>query len=219
MANPSFKNRLSYANHWRQRRKKRLTELWHSPDKNHLDLLFAGLDYLGATDLYEATITYFAPSSRPLSTRELALLKPYFGNSVPYDLIRIDERAHIGPRTGRFCYVSFHTINSWGRMSDATLVHEVVHVWQYTHRGAAYVPRALRAQRSEMKYNYGGLVALDEAYELEDFNYEQQADIIEDAFRLANGYQAQWVPGRGAEVLPYYQPYLAELRGATYRPW
>ena len=219
MPRSPFQTRLTYTTHWRHRRRKRLKALWQAPNRNWLDLIFAGLDYLGATDLYEATITYFAPSLRPLSTRELALLKPYFGNSVPYDLIRIDERAHIGPRTGRFCYVSFHTINSWGRMSDATLVHEVVHVWQYTHRGAAYVPRALRAQRSEMKYNYGGLVALDEAYELEDFNYEQQADIIEDAFRLANGYQAQWVPGRGAEVLPYYQPYLAELRGATYRPW
>ena len=219
MPKSPFQTRLTYTTRWRNRRQKRLKALWQAPNRNWLDLIFAGLDYLGATDLYEATITYFAPSLRPLSTRELALLKPYFGNSVPYDLIRIDERAHIGPRTGRFCYVSFHTINSWGRMSDATLVHEVVHIWQYTHRGAAYVPRALRAQRSEMKYNYGGLAALDESYELEDFNYEQQADIIEDAFRLANGYQAQWVPGRGAEVLPYYQSYLAELRAATYRPW
>ena len=47
---------------------------------------------------------------------------------------------------------------------------------------------------------------------LEDFNYEQQADIIEDAFRLANGYTPQWVLGRGAEVLPVYYPYLTEIR-------
>lgn len=98
-------------------------------------------------------------------------------------------------------------------MRPPTLVHEVVHIWQYTRHGAAYIPRALYAQTTPEGYNYGGLAPLQAMSELEDFNYEQQADIIEDAFRLANGYQAQWVVGRGAEVLPAYYPYLEEIRG------
>ncbi|OAV42755.1 hypothetical protein [Lewinella sp. 4G2] len=221
MAYPTFTQRLAYAKRWRSRRGERLAALWAKPLslRGALDLFFAGLDYVGFSDLYEATTTLFAPRSRPLTPRERALLKPYFGNSIPWDLIRIDERAWVGPRFANLCYVSLHTINSWGPMSDHVLVHEVVHVWQYTHRGAAYIPRALYAQTTEMGYNYGGLMELDAAYELEDFNYEQQADIIEDAFRLANGYQAQWEPGRGAEILPYYQPYLAEIRAANYQPW
>ncbi len=216
----SFLRRLAFASRWRARRRARLVELWRQPISPawSLDLLFALLDYSGVTDFYEACTTAFS-GARPLTPRERNLLLPYFGHSIPYDLIRIDERARLGPKSHRICYVSFHTINSWGPMPDHVLVHEVVHVWQYTHRGAAYIPRALYAQTTPMGYNYGGLDRLDAAYELEDFNYEQQADIIEDAYRLANGYQAQWVPGRGAEVLPYYQPYLAEVRRYEYSRW
>ena len=217
----AFLHRLRFTIRWRARRRERLVGLWrrHLSTLWGLEVAFAVLDYLGLCDLYEASASALADGTRPLTTRELALLRPYFGNSIPYELIRIDERAWVGPRTHRICYVSFHTINSWGPMHDHTLIHEVVHVWQYTHRGAAYIPRALYAQTTLEGYDYGGLQALDEAYELEDFNYEQQADIIEDAFRLANGLQAQWVPGRGAEALSYYQPYLSELRAHDYRPW
>ncbi|WP_273444293.1 hypothetical protein [Neolewinella agarilytica] len=177
-----------------------------------VDICFAALDLVGLFDFWEVVSNTLTPGIRSLTERELRLLKPIFGDSVPYPLIRIDERAWVGPRFGRFCYVSFLTINSWGPMHPATLVHEVVHVWQYTHRGAVYIPRALRAQWSEMGYNYGGLAPLQSAACLEDFNYEQQADIIEDAYRLANSFEAQWVPGRGAEILPVYYPFLAEVR-------
>ena len=181
-----------------------------------LDVLFGLADLVGAFDLYELLTSGLFPNTRPLSVEEYNLLFPIFGDSVPYHLIRIDERALIGPSWAGFFYVSFHTINSWGPMRPPTLVHEVVHVWQYTHRGAAYIPRALHAQTTEEGYNYGGLEPLQEKSGLEDFNYEQQADIIEDAFRLANGYQAQWVRGRGAEVLPVYHPYLEEIRSKPY---
>jgi hypothetical protein len=181
-----------------------------------LDMLFALADMVGFFDLYELLTSGLFPNTRPLSPAEYNLLFPIFGDSVPYHLIRIDERALIGPSWAGFFYVSFHTINSWGPMQPPTLVHEVVHIWQYTHRGAAYIPRALYAQTTEEGYNYGGLESLQEHSELEDFNYEQQADIIEDAFRLANSYQAQWVRGRGAEVLPVYYPYLEEIRSKRY---
>ncbi len=179
-------------------------------------MLFAFGDLVGLFDLYEAFTNTLFPGTRSLTEEEIIMLRPIFGNSVPYKIIRIDDRAYVGPFWARFCYVSFHTINSWGTMSPPTLVHEVVHIWQYTHRGAAYIPRALYAQTTKMGYNYGGLLPLRAATQLEDFNYEQQADIIEDAFRLANGWQTQWVKGRGAEVLPDYYKYLEEIRNASY---
>jgi len=199
---------------WRHLRWQRLRQLVSQPFSIAMlvDAWCALLDLVGLFDLWEIASNILTPGIRSLREKELRLLKPIFGDSVPYHLIRIDERAWIGPRFGNFCYVSFLTINSWGPMHPATLVHEVVHVWQYTHRGAVYIPRALRAQWSEMGYNYGGLGPLQSAATLEDFNYEQQADIIEDAYRLANGIQAQWVRGRGAEVLPVYYPFLAEVR-------
>lgn len=176
-----------------------------------LEIFVALVDMIGFFDLYETLTNTFTPGIRSLSPEEQHFLKPIFGESVPWHLIRIDERAWIGPRWGNFCYVSFHTINSWGPMTKHTLVHEVVHVWQYTRMGAVYIPRALAAQRSTMRYDYGGVEPLRRNTHLESFNYEQQADIIEDAFRLANGYRAQW-HGLGPEVLPYYYPYLREVR-------
>jgi hypothetical protein len=213
-----FKQRLGLIAKKFSLRRKRLVKLVRRPFSwlGLLDILFAFLDILGLFDLYEALTNAIFPAARQLTQEEVAMLRPIFGNSVPYDQIRVDERAYVGPSWVKFYYVSFHTINSWGPMSAPTLVHEVVHVWQYTHRGAAYIPRALYAQTTEMGYNYGGLAPLREANQLEDFNYEQQADIIEDAFRLANGWQAQWVRGRGAEVLPDYYKFLEEIRNTTY---
>lgn len=195
------------------RRRKQLAEVRRRAQGGQglLEILFAVLDLVGFFDLYEAATNALTPGIRPLNNAERHLLRPIFGDSVPWDLIRLDERAWIGPRWGNFCYVSFHTINSWGPMADHVLVHEVVHVWQYTRRGAAYIPRALAAQNSAMGYDYGGLEPLRNNNRLEDFNYEQQADIIEDAYRIVNGYRAQW-HGLGAEVLPYYYPYLREVR-------
>jgi hypothetical protein len=91
-------------------------------------------------------------------------------------------------------------------------VHELVHVWQYVHRGAIYIPRALAAQRTPAGYDYGGWVGLRDARTLDDFNYEQMADVIEDAFRLAEGYPPQWIRGTVAENLPGFRPFLIELR-------
>ncbi|MCP9236376.1 hypothetical protein [Lewinella sp. JB7] len=184
------------------------------------DRFFQWLDLCLVFDFYEACTSLCSPSIRPLTGGEIYTLRTVFGNSIPYELMRVDERAHLGPRQYRFLYVSFHTVNSWGPVSTPTLVHEAVHVWQYVHRGAIYIPRALAAQRSAMRYNYGGLNALAGAERLEDFNYEQMADLVEDAFRLANGYPAQWVRGRTAKVLHYYYPYLEELRDfALPRPY
>lgn len=176
------------------------------------DRLFQWLDFLGVCDAYQWISTLFAPRLRPLTPEELHQLYPIFGDSVPYARIRIDERAWIGPRQARFCYVSFYTINSWGPMTPPTLVHEVVHVWQYVHLGALYIPRALAAQRTAAGYDYGGLIGLERARRLADFNYEQMADVIEDAYRLSQGYPPQWLRGRGAECLPAFYPFLEELQ-------
>jgi len=175
-----------------------------------LEISITIIDLLGGFDVYAALTNTLSPGVRSLTKAERHYLYPIFGDSVPWKLIRVDERAWCGPRWGKFCYVSAYTINSWGPMEPHILVHEVAHIWQYTRVGAAYIPRALAAQRSAMGYNYGGIAALKEGRGLADFNYEQQADIIEDAYRLANGYPAQW-HGYGAEVLPVYYPYLREI--------
>ena len=119
---------------------------------------------------------------------------PIFGDTIQYDRVRIDERAVLGPPQLKICYVSFYTINAWGGMSNALLIHEMVHIWQFQQWGSVYIPRALKAQGSAEGYNYGGAPAVANWARrdgrLEDFNPEQQADLIARllaiAKRLAN---------------------------------
>jgi len=124
------------------------------------------------------------------------MAKEIFGNAINYDRIRIDESAYLGPKQQQICYVSFYIINSWGKMQNSILIHELVHVWQYENMGAVYIPRALWAQTTDEGYNYGGLenlvIALSENKTIYDFNLEQQGDIIADYFRVKNGYSPEW---------------------------
>lgn len=192
---------------WRQWQDVRATAVGSA---GRWEVFFALLDLIGVLVWYEIITNGCVPGVRPLRPAERHFLAPIFGDSISWELVRIDERAWLGPRQQGFCYVSGFTINTWGPISPSVLVHEMVHVWQYEQVGAAYIPRALRAQYSEMGYDYGGLVPLQEHDSLAAFNYEQQADIIEDAFRLTQGLPAQW-HGYGPEVLPAYYPYLREV--------
>ena len=154
------------------------------------------LEIFGLPEIYE-TITDFAkPSTRPLHDWEISMAREIFGNAINYQRVRVDESAYLGPRQQLFCYASFYIINSWGPMKNSTLIHELVHIWQYENMGAVYIPRALWAQTTDVGYNYGGLdqikLSLLQNETLYDFNLEQQGDIISDYFLLKNGYPPQW---------------------------
>jgi hypothetical protein len=156
----------------------------------------------------------FKPGTRPLDSREIALGRMVFGDSIRYEKVRLDERSRIGCRRYGFAYVGFYCINSWGKMSDPVLVHELMHVWQYQRVGSVYIPRALRAQRSREGYNYGGPEALREKKKLADFNYEQQADIVADYFCLQQGWSPRWcAPDRA--LLPLFEPFIREIKNVV----
>ncbi|MEM6395657.1 MAG: hypothetical protein AAF741_04865 [Bacteroidota bacterium] len=174
-------------------------------------LLF--LDLIMLFDLYEWSSNLLSPNTRRLRPAEVQILKTVYGNALPYSHIRIDERAHLGPRQKRFCYVSFHTINSWGPMHDALLIHEAMHVWQYVHYGALYIGEAVRAWSSEMGYNYGGGEYLRSHASISNFNFEQQADIMADAFRVMHGGRAYWSPD--SSCLEDFEPYVTEVKNRS----
>lgn len=158
-------------------------------------LLLLILDLLGVVEIYEALATTLKTNTRPLTEEEIERAKPIFAETINYKRIRIDEHARLGPQQYQFCYVSFHTINSWGEMSDDVLIHELVHVWQYERFGALYIGKALMAQWEE-GYDYGGRRRLtkvkNEGGKLVDFNFEQQADIVMDFYRLRTGRATRW---------------------------
>ncbi|MEL6945484.1 MAG: hypothetical protein AAFO82_22755, partial [Bacteroidota bacterium] len=85
----------------------------------------------------------------------------------------------------------------------------------YQHLGAAYIPRALWAQRTQEGYNYGGVTALQMAIQTNkkfwEFNYEQQGDIVADYFRISHGYSPCW--GRGTiDDLWVYEYFMEQVR-------
>lgn len=163
-------------------------------------------DWLGLVELYEGLSAMSKFRSRPLDAEESKRAKLIFGDTIDLQRVRIDERAWLGPKQYQFCYVSFHTINSWGLMRDDILIHELVHVWQYERFGAIYIAKALQAQAGE-GYDYGGWARLNIVKrtrgKLLDFNFEQQADIVMDYYRLLTGRTARWGNATAGNILEY----------------
>lgn len=164
-----------------------------------IELVIYFLDILGFPEFYETVMDFVKFNSRSMYDWEIDLAKTVFGDSINYKRVRIDELSITGPKQKNFCYVSFYIINSWGKMQNSTLLHELTHVWQFEQMGSVYIPRAIKAQYSKMGYNYGGISALsayrEQGKSFLSFNLEQQGDIISDYFRIKEGYQPRW--GRG----------------------
>jgi hypothetical protein len=123
-------------------------------------------------------------NTRSLTAQERQAAQRVFGGSIDLDLVRLDERAVIGPAFSQRQYTSFHTINGWGPTPRDVLLHELTHVWQYERAGAIYMPQALHAQLFGEGYDYHGSAGLTAAKaagrDLLSFNREQQAQIVQD---------------------------------------
>lgn len=171
------------------------------------------LELFALPEIYESISSFLKYNTRPLTDHEMAVGLSIFGESLDFDLVRVDNRAYLGPKQRHFAYVSFHTVNSWGDISDAHFIHELMHIWQYERMGAMYIPRSLAAQKTEMGYNYGGVEALAaHRHEgLDAFNLEQQADIIADYYRLSHDLPPKW-GNATREDLPIYETYIKELK-------
>ena len=183
--------------------------------------LFLLFDCLAFPEIYETLMDLVKWRSRALTEQEQKLAAFIFGDSVALWRVRIDDRAWLGPKQYRIAYVSFYTINSWGQLSVPLLVHELVHVWQFEKHGSRYIVESLWAQRSDEGYNYGGEDRLQQAAYagewLDAFNFEQQAEIIEDYYRLLAGMKPQWGSNKRGRLMLQYQ-YVKELNPAAHPP-
>lgn len=171
------------------------------------------IELFGIIEIYESLTSLVKFNTRPLTENEIAIALNVFGETINYELIRIDRRAYIGAKKMNIAYVSFHTINSWGKLRKDIFIHELMHVWQYERMGAMYIPLALSAQKTKMGYNYGGVPMLWENAEqgLKAFNLEQQADIVADYYRIIRGYRPNWGNGTTKD-LPIYERYVQQVR-------
>ncbi len=164
-------------------------------------------------ELFDLLMLLLKPNSRSMTNIEISEAKKVFGSSLPYKMIRIDEKslmAVLGARVNKnkhLGFVLFRTVNFTRKLDSrpanndmAWLIHELVHVWQAEHIGTDYIPEALHAQKTS-GYGYGGTETLKKKWELEDFNREQQADIIRNAYRNLN-----------SENSIFYEKYLKAIR-------
>ncbi|MEM6379522.1 MAG: hypothetical protein AAF705_15050 [Bacteroidota bacterium] len=179
-----------------------------------IELLVLVFDLMGLSELYEGISAIIKWPTRALNDVELSLAKSIYGDTIRWDRVRIDERAWLGPKQFRLCYVSGFIINSWGPMSKAIFIHELMHIWQYQRLGLVYIPRALRAFHSFENYNYGGWLSLKTVKEkggsLWDFNLEQQADIVADYYRIRAGDRPHWGNASNSEI-EVYQYFIDQL--------
>lgn len=152
------------------------------------DTLFYLFDCMAIPEIYDAIMNLLKTNTRPLTAAEVELGYNVFGNSIDYNLIRIDDRARFGTKNMAAAYVSFNTINYMHKIKKEVFIHELVHIWQFQNFGSIYIARAIKAQRSSEGYNYGGSPNLYQVMlrggSLFDFNFEQQADIIEDYYKM-----------------------------------
>lgn len=174
------------------------------------DTSFYFLDILSIPDIYQLLMQLFKWNTRKMTEQEIALGYQIFGSSIRYDLVRVDATAKFGTKKIAVAYVSFNTINYNKKIKKEIFIHELVHIWQYQRFGSIYVARAIKAQRSKEGYEYGGApnlyVKMLQGAKLTDFNFEQQADIIEDYYKIILH------PEKASALnLSIYQYYAAQL--------
>lgn len=154
------------------------------------DLFFYTIDLIFLPFWYESIFTILKKSVRPLTEEEIKEAKQIFGSSIDYDLVRVDIKPHVGLGKNVVAYVTFFLINYKRKISMPIMMHELVHVWQYKQFGSVYIAKALKAQVSREGYDYGGMENLYHQMlrgkTLTSFNFEQQAEIIEDYYRIRN---------------------------------
>lgn len=122
------------------------------------------------------------PPGRRLTEEEVARLRPIFGASLDYAVVRVKQgRVGLLGLSGR-AFVHGNTVyvpRGSGTVDYGLLVHELTHVWQHQHGGTAYMSAALAAQWVGDGYDWRK--AVSRGLRWARLNPEQQAQLIEDA--------------------------------------
>jgi len=122
---------------------------------------------------------------RKLTENEIKVLKPIFGDSLLYFLIRVVETPGIlksidgNPRAFTIGYNIYPPVNSM-----KTLVHECVHVWQFQYAGTQFIGQSMIQQAigGQATYDWRTTIGQDDnAWYLLDSN-EAKASFVGDVF-------------------------------------
>lgn len=172
------------------------------------------IDVFGIPDIYQILLDIVFYKSRSLTDTELDSSYRLFRNSIRYEHIKINENERWVAKRLNIAYVSFETVHTSRAINSALLIHELVHVWQYTQFGSVYIYKALLAQKSKLGYNYQGRDGLasasDNRKQLYQFNFEQQGDIISDYYKLSSGIRPNWIENNSGSLI-VFRPFVSDL--------
>jgi len=176
------------------------------------DIFYYLMDCAAIPEFYYFFFRIVKWKIRRLTPAEIELGQAVFGNSIRYDSVRIDDDAKLGTQKIAVAYVSFNMINFRKNIKKEIFIHELVHIWQFQQFGSIYLARAIKAQRSKEGYDYGGVANLYQEMlkggRLLDFNFEQQADIIEDYYNTC--VKNKYTPG--AMQTQIYKYFVDQLK-------
>jgi hypothetical protein len=170
---------------------------------------------------------------RHITAGERQLLRSVFQDTLPYEGLEVDtndgnwggEKNSITPEeiphfaTGIFCSdFSASTVNN---NIKTTFIHEFMHVWQFYHGVHKVLGFLSQAIRHPTDYGKAYPYDLSDSNDLLDFNFEQQAAIIADYWRLNEGERALRNIGRSKVQKADYSPYAEQVRsaGGATLPW
>ena len=133
---------------------------------------------------------YFGFHARSLTQDEVDFAKSIYGNRINYSILKINTRSKFSKHF-HTVFVTGHVINYHSiHISQALMVHELMHVYQYEQVGIVYIPRCLFAQASIQGYDFGKLEdhqdILIGSRAIKKLNYEQQAEFVETMYRSRN---------------------------------
>jgi hypothetical protein len=121
-------------------------------------------------------------SIRPLTKKERDIAKFVFQSSLRLDEIQIEEKALIANAPTTLGNVI--RLSDGYTMSDATLVHELTHVWQFQNKGTGYISNSVVHQvegmLSDGDRNAAYVVTIQQGASFSSYSAEHQATIVED---------------------------------------
>jgi hypothetical protein len=144
----------------------------------------------------------FSVAGRGLTDRERKIAKDVFQDSIDLSTVRIVISSVAAAPT-----TLGNNIRTNGPMSDAVLVHELTHVWQYQNLGTRYISDSAYHQTVAMVSGdsrngaYNVQVVANKSFT--DYTAEHQAMIVESWYRYP-----------ALQTDPLYQALLDEVRRA-----
>lgn len=174
-----------------------------------LEIPLVALDMIGLPEWFAFFQARLKPTSRRLSDAELNLAHSIFGDSFDLLKARIDENSTVGTHGGKYAFVSYYYINCKGRLSLPILIHELVHIFQFSRDGSPYAIRNLVAHLTPPTYDYGGLDTIQkicaDPFKIHWLNYEQRADIFSDYCLMMMGQRPEWGSAEATDLKYYKQ--------------